>query len=66
MLQVTAAGMEPAALDREFGQHLTFYGGVNTQQTLPLGSVQDVRRKVGNALTYWAGTGAISWRACIS
>ena len=33
-------------LKREFGRDLTFFGGINTQQTLPYGAPEDVRREV--------------------
>jgi uroporphyrinogen decarboxylase len=46
-----AAGMEPAALKRDFGKDLIFWGGgVDTQGILPLGTPQqvkdDVRRNI--------------------
>jgi uroporphyrinogen decarboxylase len=44
--QVTARGMDPVELKREFGQHLAFYGGIDTQNTLPFGTVDDVRCEV--------------------
>ena len=44
-VQVTAAGMDPKELKREFGKHLAFYGGMDTQNILPKGSVEDVRRE---------------------
>jgi uroporphyrinogen decarboxylase len=46
IVQVTAAGMDPKELKQEFGQHLTFYGGMDTQHILPRGSTEDVRREV--------------------
>ena len=46
VVQVTAVGMEPANLKREFGRHLAFYGGIDTQRILPLGNPTDVRREV--------------------
>jgi uroporphyrinogen decarboxylase len=45
-IQVTAAGMEPAALKRDFGDRLAFHGGISTQRTLPFGTPEDVRRAV--------------------
>jgi len=36
----------PEHLKREFGGDLAFYGGINTQQTLPFGTPEDVRREV--------------------
>ncbi|MDH7570621.1 MAG: uroporphyrinogen decarboxylase family protein [Armatimonadota bacterium] len=38
--------MDVAALKREFGRDLTFYGGVSTQRTLPYGRPEEVRREV--------------------
>ena len=45
-VQVSAAGMEPAALKEEFGDRMAFWGGVDTQQILPRGSVAEVKRAV--------------------
>jgi uroporphyrinogen decarboxylase len=45
-LQVRAAGMDPVELKREFGAHLTFYGGVDTQELLPFGTTDETRREV--------------------
>ena len=44
--QVHVPGMAPERLKRDFGQHVVFYGAVNTQQTLPRGTEEDVRREV--------------------
>jgi uroporphyrinogen decarboxylase len=41
-IQPRAAGMEPAALKRDFGDQLTFYGGVDTQELLPRGTPEEV------------------------
>jgi uroporphyrinogen decarboxylase len=45
-IQVTAAGMEPAALKRDFGRHLCFYGGVDLQRCLCKGTPQSVADEV--------------------
>jgi uroporphyrinogen decarboxylase len=46
-LQASAAGMDPARLKREYGGRLAFWGaGVDTQHTLPFGSVEEIRREV--------------------
>ncbi len=37
---------DPKLLKNEFGQHITFCGGVNCQQTLPFGTPEEVRREV--------------------
>jgi uroporphyrinogen decarboxylase len=41
-IQVRAEGMEPAALKRDFGRHLTFYGGLDLQQVLCKGTPNTV------------------------
>jgi uroporphyrinogen decarboxylase len=46
-VQVSAKGMgDTAFLKREFGKDLVFWGAVDTQRTLPLGTPQDVRDEV--------------------
>ncbi|MCL2648763.1 MAG: hypothetical protein FWD61_17485 [Phycisphaerales bacterium] len=41
-IQIRATGMEPAALKRDFGKHLCFYGGLDLQQVLCRGTPQSV------------------------
>ena len=46
-VQCSAAGMEPGRLKAKYGDRLTFWGGgVDTQQTLPFGTPEEVRREV--------------------
>ena len=45
-VQVRAAGMDLPGLVRDFGDHLVFHGGVDTQSTLPFGTTDDVRAQV--------------------
>ncbi len=46
-VQVSAEGMDTAALKRDFGKELTFWGGgVDTQHVLPRGTPQQVRDEV--------------------
>jgi uroporphyrinogen decarboxylase len=46
-IHITATGMEPAALKRDFGNDVCFWGGgVETQTVLPFGTPQDVRDNV--------------------
>ncbi len=46
-VQISAAGMEPATLKREFGKYITFWGGgVDTQKTLAIGDEKDVKEQV--------------------
>ncbi|HOZ48685.1 MAG TPA: uroporphyrinogen decarboxylase family protein [Candidatus Hydrogenedentes bacterium] len=46
-VHVSAAGMEPVALKRDFGDALTFWGGgVETQHVLPTGTPEQIREDV--------------------
>lgn len=46
-LQTSARGMDPARIKREYGRDLAFWGGgVETQTTLPFGTVEEIRREV--------------------
>jgi len=45
-VQVAAADMDTARLRREFGRHLVFWGGVDTQHVLSSGSPAEVRAEV--------------------
>jgi hypothetical protein len=46
-VQCSAAGMDATRLKREFGKDITFWGGgVDTQQVLPFGTPEEVRRQV--------------------
>lgn len=45
-IQVAAKGMDPALLNRDFGDKIAFHGGVCTQHTLPHGKPEDVRAAV--------------------
>jgi len=46
-VHITATGMEPAALKRDFGKDVCFWGGgVDTQAVLPFGTPQEVRDNV--------------------
>ena len=45
-IQADAEGMEPQRLKDEFGDRLAFHGGIDIIETLPRGSVEDVRNEV--------------------
>jgi hypothetical protein len=46
-VQCSAAGMEPGSLKDKFGDRIVFWGGgVDTQQTLPFGTPEQVKRQV--------------------
>jgi uroporphyrinogen decarboxylase len=46
-VQVSAKGMDPARLKREFGKDIVFWGGgIDTQRTLPFGTPEEVEDEV--------------------
>jgi len=46
-VQISAQGMDPVKLKKNYGRNITFWGGgVDTQKTLALGSPKDVREEV--------------------
>lgn len=45
-VQITAKDMEPEMLKRRFGDRITFWGGINTQEVLPFGTPNAVRAEV--------------------
>ena len=45
-IQWRCKGMERAGLKQDFGDQIIFHGAVDNQQTLPFGSVDDVRQEV--------------------
>lgn len=49
-VQVNCPGMDIFELKREFGDRITFMGGLDTQYLLPTGSPDDVRRAVRRLL----------------
>lgn len=44
-VQVSAVGMNPKDLKNRYGEQLVFWGGIDSQNTLPYGSPEDVRRE---------------------
>ena len=49
-IQWRCSGMEREGLARDFGADLVFHGGIDVQQTLPLGTPQDVRDEVAESI----------------
>lgn len=46
-VQTSAAGMDPQTLADQFGDQITFWGGgIDTQQTLPFGTPEEIRDQV--------------------
>jgi hypothetical protein len=60
-VQASAKDMDPATLKRKYGDRITFWGGsVNTQQTLPFGTPDEVRREVKERIeTFSPGGGYV-------
>jgi len=49
-IQTMAKGMEPERLNEDFGDRISFHGGIDVQSTLPFGSPEDVRAQVRSYL----------------
>lgn len=63
-IQVSAKDMGDAKkLKREFGKYLTFWGGVDTQKTLPRGTPEDVREEVEKTIKFLAPGGGFIFGA---
>jgi hypothetical protein len=57
-VQTSAAGMDPRKLKAKYGGKITFWGGgVDTQRTLPFGTVEQVRREVHERIRIFAPGG---------
>ncbi len=62
--QPLAAGMEPLALKRDFGKHLTLHGGIDMQELLPHASASEVVDEVKRLMAALNEGGG--WIACSS
>lgn len=63
-VQISAAGMVPEHLKKEYGDHLVFWGGgVDTQHTLPFGTPRDVREQVFRTCEAFSGNGGFVFNA---
>jgi uroporphyrinogen decarboxylase len=49
-VQVTAKDMEPERLKDAYGDRICFWGGINTQHTLPFGTPEEVRTAVRSTI----------------
>jgi len=57
-VQCSASCMAPEELKQQFGDQVTFWGGgVDTQKTLPFGTVEDVRNEVKSRLKIFGKRG---------
>jgi len=55
-LQWRCPGMELAGLVRDFGGRIAFHGGIDNQQTLPFGLVEDVVKEVKEVAAIMKGS----------
>jgi hypothetical protein len=63
-LQCSAANMDPCELKNKFGNRIAFWGGgVDTQQTLPFGTPDDVRKEVRERLQRFGSGGSFIFSA---
>ena len=63
-VQCSAAGMDPAALKERYGDRIVFWGGgVDTQQTLPFGTPEEVRVQVLERCRIFAEGGGFVFNA---
>jgi len=58
-VQVSAHGMQPETLARDFKGRIAFHGGISTQTTLPHGTPEQVRDEVRHAIAALGPTGYI-------
>ena len=57
-VQISAKGMEPERLKKEFGNDLVFWGGgCDTQHTLPHGTLEDIEEEVKRNISIFAPGG---------
>jgi len=63
-VQCSADGMDPQGLKDNYGDRITFWGGgVNTQQTLPFGTPEQVRQEVLSRCEVFAPGGGFVFNA---
>jgi uroporphyrinogen decarboxylase len=58
-IQPGAYMMEPERLKRDYGDRISFWGGIDTQELLPRGSPEDVRERVFQILAIMGRSGYI-------
>jgi uroporphyrinogen decarboxylase len=63
-VQVTARGMDPAFLKKKYGSKLVFWGGTDSQKTMPFGTVEDVRKMVETLIETMGSGGGFVFSSC--
>ncbi len=63
-VQISARGMDPAKLKKEFGKDIVFWGGgIDTQRTLPFGTPGEVYREVRKNIEIFSPGGGFVFNA---
>ncbi len=63
-VQCSASGMDPSDLKRKYGKEITFWGGgIDTQNTLPFGRPDEVRKEVLKRCEIFAPNGGFIFAA---
>lgn len=63
-VQISAKGMEPDKLKKEFGKDITFWGGgIDTQRTLPLKSPKEVKEEARRLIDIFSPSGGFVFNA---
>jgi Uroporphyrinogen decarboxylase (URO-D) len=63
-VQISAKGMDPQRLKREFGNDIVFWGGgIDTQRTLPFGTPDEVYREVRKNIDIFSPGGGFVFNA---
>jgi hypothetical protein len=63
-VQISAEGMDPQWLKKEFGPDIVFWGGgINTQKTLPFGTPDEVYREVQKNIAIFSPGGGFVFNA---
>jgi len=63
-IQTSASNMDPSDLKKKFGGRIVFWGGgVDTQKTLPFGTVEDVKDEVRERINTFAPGGGFVFAA---
>jgi uroporphyrinogen decarboxylase len=63
-VQVTARGMDPMALKKKYAGKLVFWGGTDSQKTMPFGTVEDVRKMVESLIEALGRGGGYVFSSC--
>lgn len=63
-VQVTARGMDPVALKKKYAGKLVFWGGTDSQKTMPFGTVADIRKMVESLIETLGRGGGYVFSSC--